>query len=136
MSIADAGRRIRHVFVRDLELAARIGVYASEHGRTQRIRVNVDLGAAESGEDGVDDLDRVVDYSVIVDRVRALVAAGHVRLVETLAERIAAACLEDPRILSARIRVAKLDIYPDASSVGVEIERLHAATCPPPAIES
>ncbi len=136
MSIADAGRHIRHVFVRDLELAARIGVYASEHGRTQRIRVNVDLGAVESGEDGVDDLDRVVDYSVIVERVRALVAAGHVRLVETLAERIAAACLEDPRILSARIRVEKLDIYPDASSVGVEIERLRAATCPPPAIES
>jgi dihydroneopterin aldolase len=96
--------------------------------------VNVDLGAVESGADGVDDLDRVVDYSVIVDRVRALVAAGHVRLVETLAERIAAACLEDPRILSARIRVEKLDIYPDAGSVGVEIERLRAATCPPPAI--
>lgn len=131
MSIASAAGRIRHVFVRDLELAARIGVYASEHGRTQRIRVNVDLGAEETGADGVDDLDRVVDYSVIVDRVRALVAAGHVRLVETLAERIAAACLEDPRIASARIRVEKLDIYPDASSVGVEIERVRDGTCPP-----
>ncbi len=135
MSIADSRRHIRHVFIRDLMMEARIGVYASEHGRTQRIRVNVDLGAAESGEDGVDDLDRVVDYSVIVNRVRAIVAGGHVRLVETLAERIAAACLEDSRILSARIRVEKLDIYPDAGGVGVEVERVQCGDCPPPATQ-
>lgn len=122
--IASAEHGIRHVFIHDLLLDARIGVFASEHGRTQRIRVNVDLGVAEGAGEGSDDLARVVDYSVIVDRVRAIVAAGHVRLVETLAERIAAACLEDERILSARIRVEKLDIYRDAGGVGVEIERL------------
>lgn len=122
--IASAERGVRHVFIHDLLLDAHIGVYASEHGRTQRIRVNVDLGAAEGDEEGSDDLARVVDYSVIVDRVRAIVASGHVRLVETLAERIAAACLVDGRILSARIRVEKLDIYGDAGGVGVEIERL------------
>ena len=122
--IASAEHGIRHVFIHDLLLDARIGVFASEHGRTQRIRVNVDLGVAEGAGEGSDDLARVVDYSVIVDRVRAIVAAGHVRLVETLAERIATACLEDGRILSARIRVEKLDIYRDAGGVGVEIERL------------
>ena len=122
--IASAEHGIRHVFIHDLLLDARIGVFASEHGRTQRIRVNVDLGVAEGAGEGSDDLARVVDYSVIVDGVRAIVAAGHVRLVETLAERIAAACLEDGRILSARIRVEKLDIYRDAGGVGVEIERL------------
>lgn len=132
MSIASFRAGIRHVFLRDLVLEARIGVYASEHGRTQRIRVNVDLGVVESGQDGLDELERVVDYSVIVRRVRAIVAAGHVRLVETLAERIAAACLEDERIVQARIRVEKLDIYPDASSVGVEIERRRGGDCPPP----
>lgn len=119
--IADAASGVRHVFVHGLVLAARIGVFAAEEGRTQRVRVNVDLGVADGP--GRDELSRVVDYSVIVDRVRAIVAAGHVRLVETLAERIAEACLEDGRILSARIRVEKLDIYADAEGVGVEIER-------------
>jgi len=43
--------------------------------------------------------------------------------VETLAERIAALCLDDARVRSVRIRVEKLDVFPDATSVGVEIER-------------
>ena len=42
---------------------------------------------------------------------------------ETLAERIAEACLTDPRVHLARIRVEKLDVFPDLASAGVEIER-------------
>jgi dihydroneopterin aldolase len=72
---------------------------------------------------GHDDLARVVDYEAIVNRVRAVVAAGHVNLVETLAERIAETCLADPRIVAARVRVEKLDVFADAASAGVEIER-------------
>ena len=57
-------------------------------------------------------------------RVRAIVSARHVRLVETLAERIAICCLVDERVVSARVRVEKLDVFPDAVSAGVEIERV------------
>jgi dihydroneopterin aldolase len=137
--IADAAAGVRHMFIRDLVLPARIGVNPEEQGRTQRVRINVDLAVrddaapgaapglsrrpARAGAVGADDLGRVVDYGAIMERVRNIVAAGHVRLVETLAERIAESCLDDPRILSARIRVEKLDIYPDAAGVGVEVER-------------
>lgn len=127
---ADAGLALRHVFLRDLMLDAAIGVYASEHGRRQRIRVNVDLAVEDDGARplsrapvGGDALSRVVDYAAIAERVRAIVAGGHVRLVETLAERIAESCLDDPRVAVSRVRVEKLDILPDASSVGVEVER-------------
>ncbi len=127
---ADAGLALRHVFLRDLLLDAAIGVYASEHGRRQRIRVNVDLAVEDDGARplsrapvGRDALSRVVDYAAVAERVRAIVSAGHVRLVETLAERIAETCLEDPRVVVARVRVEKLDILPDAASVGVEVER-------------
>jgi dihydroneopterin aldolase len=128
--IADAGRGLRHVFLRDLLLQAAIGVYSTEQGRTQRIRVNVDLGITDDGARGVsrasvgrDDLRRVVDYAVIAERVRGIVAAGHVQLVETLAERLAEACLEDPRVQVARVRVEKLDVLPDGATAGVEVER-------------
>lgn len=127
--IADAALGLRHVFVHDLVLDAAIGVYPREHGHTQRVRINVDLAVADPGAlpggapVGADELARVVDYSAIVSAVRAIVASGHVRLVETLAERIAASCLADERILTARIRVEKLDIYPEAGGVGVEVER-------------
>ena len=55
--------------------------------------------------------------------VRSLAAGEHVHLIETLAERIAQTALSDPRILNVRVRVEKLDVYPDAAAVGVEIER-------------
>jgi len=119
-----AGRGTRHVFVRDMVLPASIGIYPHEHAAKQRVRVNVDLGVAEDiAQAGIDQLSRVVSYEKIADRVRAIVGAGHIRLVETLAERIADACLTDDRVRLVRIRVEKLDVFPDAASAGVEIER-------------
>jgi len=44
-------------------------------------------------------------------------------LVETLAERIAEACLLDKRVHLARIRVEELDVFADSASAGIEIER-------------
>ena len=121
MKIADAARAIRHVFVRDLLLEAHIGVYAHEHGRTQPIRVNVDLTVHEAAHS--DALANVVSYEAVVNDIKAIVAAGHLNLVETLAEQIAAQCLLDQRVSVARIRVEKLAIIAEAASVGVEIER-------------
>jgi 7,8-dihydroneopterin aldolase/epimerase/oxygenase len=128
--IADAQQGLRHVFLRDMVLQARIGVHAAEQGTGQRIRVNVDLGVEDDGARplsrapvGRDELSRVVDYGRVADAVRRIVQAGHVRLVETLAERIAEACLEDRRVRVARIRVEKLDVFPDAEAAGVEVER-------------
>lgn len=117
-----AGPGIRHVFLRDMVLPVRIGIYEREHAGPQRVRVNVDLGVNE-GPDGGDELARVVDYERVADAVRGIVAQGHIQLVETLAERIAHACLDDPRVRLARVRVEKLDVFPDAASAGVEVER-------------
>ena len=118
----DAG--LRHVFLRDMILDASIGVHPHEQAARQRVRINVDLGVEDTAEAvGADELPRVVDYEKVANGVRAIVVAGHVRLAETLAERIAIACLGDARVRVARIRVEKLDIFPDAASAGVEIER-------------
>lgn len=123
LRIADARRAIRHVFVHDLVLACSIGVHRHEETATQRVRLNLDLAVQDRGQDLEDDLANVVCYERIVDRVRGLVSEGHIRLVETLAERIAGLCLEDPRVRTVRVRVEKLDVLADAASVGVEIER-------------
>jgi 7,8-dihydroneopterin aldolase/epimerase/oxygenase len=123
LRIADAKRRISHVFVRDLELNAHIGVYRHEKIAAQPLRINIDLTVQE-GEGPVGDrLANVVDYGQVVDGIRAIIAEGHVNLVETLAEQIAAFALRDARVLVARVRIEKLKVIPEARSVGVEIER-------------
>lgn len=129
--IADAVRGLRHVFLHDMVLMASIGVYPSEHDAPQRVRINLDLAVEDEGARaslsrsgvGRDDLSRVVDYQVLAESVRQIVGAGHVQLVETLAERIAEAALADPRVISSRVRVEKLDAFAEVASAGVEIER-------------
>lgn len=123
LRIADARRRIRHVFVRDLELEANIGVYHREKGQTQPVRINVDLTVEEEDVPLEDKLSNVVDYGAVVDGIKSILAGGHLNLVETLAEQIAAFCLSDRRVRVARVRVEKLQVVAEAKSVGVEIER-------------
>ena len=126
-SIADARAAIRHVFVRDLVLDCSIGIHQHEREALQRIRVNLDLAVREGETNGqlYDELANVVCYEGLTNGVRALVSREHVNLVETLAEDVAAMCLGDDRVRSARVRIEKLDILEDAESVGVEIERFN-----------
>ncbi|MGB8839941.1 MAG: dihydroneopterin aldolase [Aliidongia sp.] len=113
----------RRVFIRDLVMLCSIGVHAHEHDAKQRIRLNLDLDAVEDARPLDDDLRNVVCYDEIISAVRRIVDAGHVELIETLAERIASACLGDPRIRRARVQIEKLDVYASVASVGIAIER-------------
>ena len=126
LAASPATASLRHVFVRDLMLEARIGVYAHEREAAQPVRVNLDLWVAEAGAPLGDQLDNVLCYQAIVDEVVAIIAAGHINLVETLAERIAASLLRDPRVRSARVQVEKLQAIKGAASVGIAIERHNA----------
>ena len=137
-SLTSTALALRRMFVRDLVLNAQIGVYAHEQGCTQRVRVNLDLAIEDQQAAnlsrpavGADDLQRVVDYDSIINAVRDIIATGHVQLVETLAERVAEACLHDLRVRSAKVMIEKLDVLPDAASVGVEIERHNHAFSTP-----
>ncbi len=123
-NLANAALKLRHVFVRDLEVMALLGIYEHEKLQSQKIIVNIDLSVKE-GESQIDDeIGHVVSYEIVVKKVEAIIAEGHINLVETLCEKIATACLRDRRVASVRVRVEKPDIIPNARSVGVEIERV------------
>ena len=116
---------LRRVFVRDLTLRARLGIEPSEV-EPQRVVIGIELMVDdESAADGVgpDRISRVVNYAEVADRARSIALAGHTRLAETLAERIAMAALEDPRVALARVTVEKPDILADVAAVGVTVER-------------
>ena len=124
--VADATRSFRHVFVRDLEIKAMLGIHEHEKLSAQRVIINIDLSVKERGEPLEDDISNVVSYEKVVDLIKEIVGTGHVHLVETLAEMIAARCLENDWITGVRVRVEKPDIIAEARSVGVEIERLRS----------
>ncbi|MDJ0388263.1 dihydroneopterin aldolase [Roseomonas sp. E05] len=124
----DAARGLRRVFVRRLAVSARLGVYPEEEAAPQRVLIDLDLLAQDDAAPqgvGADDLARVVDYEALTNTARRIAREGHVRLAETLAERIACALLAaDARLVAARVTVEKPDIIADVAGVGVTVERL------------
>ena len=111
------------VRVRDLVLPCSIGIYDYERETTQRVRINVELDVVDPGSFSTEDFSKVLNYETIVGGVKAIIASGHIELVETLAERVATLCLEDFRSVRVSVGVEKLDVYREAESVGVSIVR-------------
>ena len=118
----DAGKDAAtdRIFVHDFVMPVRIGAYAREHDKPQNVRFNVDVTVTRPGHTA-EDMRDVFSYDVIMDGIRIIVASGHIPLVETLAERVAASILTHARVVGVTVRVEKLDVGP--GGVGVEIKR-------------
>jgi dihydroneopterin aldolase len=114
------GTATDRVFVRDLTLPVRIGAYAREREKPQRVRFNVDTKVLRTGH-AVEDMRDVFSYDLVTDGIRMIIAQEHIPFVETLAERIAGLVLAHPRVTGVTVKVEKLDVGPGA--VGVEITR-------------
>ena len=131
-SATHAGPPLDRISVRDYVREIEIGAFRSEHGVTQRLRFNVVLEVAHHAA-GADDVDRIVSYDGITGAIEAAIAAQRLNLLETLAERVAAGCLGDPRAVRVFVRIEKLDRIPGAlgveivrSRVGADVQRLRA----------
>lgn len=110
------------VFVRGLRLEAEIGVWAQERGRTQPVVIDIEM-ELNPGQPASHRLADLVRYDLAADAAIALVAAGHIDTVETLAERIADHCLGDPRVAGVLVRIEKPDAVPAADGAGVVLRR-------------
>jgi dihydroneopterin aldolase len=107
------------VFVRGLAVEAEIGVHAHEQGRRQPLLVDVELAIAHGEGWRLAD---TLDYEKILAHAREVADSGHIGLVETFAWRLARACLAEPRVVRARVRVEKpMALAPHAAAAGVEI---------------
>jgi 7,8-dihydroneopterin aldolase/epimerase/oxygenase len=107
------------IFIRDLVLHASIGVHAHEQQARQRIRLNIALRVLPAtGEE----LHNVVCYDALIQALQNLCAGPHIKLAETMAERMLTLCLADARVRHARVTLEKLDVYENAA-VGVTLQR-------------
>ena len=113
----------RCLLIHDLVVPCSIGVHEHERHGTQRVRINVRISVTGDERPIGDSIANVVSYEAIVDGIRAIAGSDHINLVETLADRVVDLCLANQRVSGVWVRVEKLDLYPDAGGVGVEVER-------------
>jgi dihydroneopterin aldolase len=121
--LSDAPLATLTIFVRGLVIEAEIGVYPHERGRAQPLVVDVEVSLSPKP---VSHLADTLNYETLAAAARSLVAQGHVELVETYAQRLAAACLDDPRVTRVRVRVEKTQALQGAQAAGVEVTAARA----------
>jgi dihydroneopterin aldolase len=107
----------------DLEVWANIGVPDEERAKPQKLLITLELrvsGFAEAA--ATDDISLTVNYFTVAQRVKHFVSEHPRKLLETLAEEIAADLLETFPIKRLTLEIKKF-ILLDARYVSVEIER-------------
>ena len=90
-----------------LRAYGRHGVFAFEREQGQDFVVDVALELDLRPAAGSDDVADTVHYGELAARLVAVVAGEPVNLIETLADRLAATCLDDPRVAAATVTVHK-----------------------------
>ncbi len=111
------------ILIEGLVLKANIGVFEHEYEAPQNVRFDVTVDLAPLSGDAEYDLNNIVRYDHIVADIKTHLAAGHIDLVETLAEDVAKIALDYARADSATVTVVKLEAFEEAAGVGVRITR-------------
>ena len=109
-----AARRLDRVTVHGLRGRGHHGVFEREREKGQTFLVDVTLGIDTRRAAASDDLDDTVHYGEIAERIVALIEGEPVNLIETLASRMADACLAYPLVEEVEVTVHK----PDAPITG------------------
>jgi dihydroneopterin aldolase len=107
----------------DLEVFAHIGVAEEERRDAQRLLISLELSVDSFAEAAkTDDLTRTVNYFAVAQRVRLVAAKRPRKLLETLAEELAAEILAAYPVRKVALEIKKF-ILPDTRYVSVRIER-------------
>lgn len=106
-----------------LTVSARIGVRDWEQQVPQRLRIDIELPVRAAAAAATDALEDAVDYGAVSRRVSEFAAGRRDRLIETLAERIAALVLAEFAVPWVSVTLHKPGAVPNAEDVVLTIER-------------
>jgi dihydroneopterin aldolase len=115
------------IFLREIKLQAKVGIYRRERVTSQLIELDLDVALPSDAVFRTGKVADTVDYAVVVQRLRDELAVQRFGLVEELAEHIAQVVLDEYRSPWVRVSVAKLGIIKGVKLVGVTIERSRPA---------
>ena len=111
------------IFISDLRIDTRIGVYEWEKHVTQPIILNIEIAMPDARAGASDDFAHALDYAAVVARLQVLLADHPHRLLERLAEAVAQVVLTEFRAPWVRVQLAKIAALPGVRQLGVRIER-------------
>ena len=113
----------RKILIKDLVLKMLVGIHNFEKKKKQRVRFNLVINIDQNLIPNDKDLKSIVNYEQIIKTITKITSRKHYLLLETLAEKIFFKLFENSRIKKILLRIEKLDIIKNATSVGIELEK-------------
>ena len=112
----------RLIGIRGLEVFANVGLPDGERAQSQRLLIDLRFAGREQPADLHDDIARTVDYHAVSLRAASIAEAGSRRLLETLADELAAVLLAEFSLRWIEVTIRKF-ILPNTEWVSVTTRR-------------
>ena len=113
----------KKVLIKELILNLKLGYYDFEKEKPQKVKFSLEIDYKDKKPSDDKDLKSIVNYSKVVRLIKKLVKNKHYNFLETLAEDVFDELFKDKRIEKINLKIEKLEIMKDCSSVGIQISK-------------
>ena len=113
----------KKILINDLVLDLKLGYYDFEKEKAQKVKFSLEIGYEDKKPTNDKDLKSIVNYGTIVKLITKLVKKKHYNFLETLAEAVFDELFKDKRIAKIMLKIEKLEILKECSSVGIQITK-------------
>ena len=113
----------KKVLIKELILNLKLGYYDFEKEKPQKVKFSLEIDYKDKKPSNDNDLKSIVNYSKVVRLIKKLVKNKHYNFLETLAEDVFDELFKDKRIEKINLKIEKLEIMKDCSSVGIQISK-------------
>ena len=113
----------KKILINELILDLKLGYYDSEKERSQKVKFSLEIDYEDKKPSSDKDIKSIVNYGTIVKLITKLVKKKHYNFLETLAEAVFNELFKDKRIAKIMLKIEKLEILKQCSSVGIQITK-------------
>ena len=113
----------KKVLIKELILDLKLGYFDFEKEKSQKVKFNVDVNYEDKKPTSDDDIKSIVNYGKLVKLIKKLTKNKLYNFLETLAEDVFDVLFKDKRIGKIKLKIEKLEILKDCTSVGIQITK-------------
>ena len=113
----------KKILINELILDLKLGYYDFEKEKPQKVKFSLEIDYQDKKPSNDKDLRSIVNYATIVKLIKKLIKKKHYNFLETLAEAVFDELFKDKRIAKIMLKIEKLEILKQCSSVGIQITK-------------
>lgn len=109
------------IFLDSVEIPLKIGIYEHEQNVAQRVVVDAELYADPASYLRDVNLDTIIDYGAVYNRIQSWAERPQVQLIEDYLKELIALCFDFESVVACKVSIKKADVFGPEQGAGVEL---------------